>query len=193
MITLPKMIGASGNDCVVATVTMVCMYWRQAKENLPWNLPLDFDHKNWTNFFESGRKFVRMSGMPFNNIKHFLKKLNLPLSVELEFLEDMYGLRNLVDHNIPPIVLYDHTYFMKNVRGPGHAVVLIDQTDELFVSVNPSLEPKFYHKLAKTDFEESWKLNHNATIIIHPKTYKLEVMRIPTKTLMNYINRAGTT
>jgi hypothetical protein len=193
MITLPKMIGASGNDCIVATVTMVCMYWRLTKGNLAWHLPSDFESQEWTNLFENGRKYVRMSGMPFNNIKLFLRKLNLPLSVELAFLEDTYGLRNLIIENIPPIVLYDHTYFMKNVRGPGHAVILVDQTQEMFVSVNPSLEPKFYHKLAKTDFEESWKMNHNATIIIYPKTYKLEVTKIPTKTLMSYIKKEETT
>lgn len=186
MIALPKMLSASGNDCVVATVTMVCMYWRQAKGSLPWNLPTDFDNKAWVSFYEDGQKYVRMSGMPFNNIKLFLKKLSLPLSIELEFLEDMHGLRNLISLNIPPIVLYDHTYFMKNVRGPGHAVILTDQTDELFVSVNPSLEPKFFHKLAKTDFEESWRLNHNATIIIYPKNYKVKVTRIPANTLTKY-------
>ena len=52
MIALPRMISARGHDCVVASVTMVSMYWRQAKQSLPWNLPLDFDHEEWSNFYE---------------------------------------------------------------------------------------------------------------------------------------------
>jgi hypothetical protein len=175
MIDLPKMMGAKGNECVVACVTMVAMYWRNTKMNLNWNLPNDFESREWNDFFEKGLSYVRMSGMPQNNIRRFLKALNLPLEAKLEFLEDMYGLRNLIDMNIPPIPLYDHTYFLKNIRGPGHSVVLVDQTDELFVSINPSLEPKFYY----------------ATIIIYPKTYRIEEIKIPTTTLMPYISEGG--
>ncbi len=189
MINLPKMIAAMGNECVVACVTMICMYWRHTKGNLNWNLPGDCESKEWAEFYEKGLSYVRMSGIPHNNIKRFLKKLGLPLEAKLELLEDMYALRNLIIQNIPPIVLYDHTYFLKSIRGPGHSVVLVDQTEELFVSINPSMEPKFYYKLAKTDFEEAWRLNHNAAIIIYPKTYRIEEMKIPTKTLMPYITR----
>jgi hypothetical protein len=187
MIELPKMISAMGNDCLVAAVTMVCMYWREMKKSLAWNLPSDFEKQDWNAFYQQGLKYVRISGMPHNNVKRFLSKLSLPLFAKLEFLEDMFGLRNLINSNIPPIVLYDHMYFLKGVRGPGHAAILVDQTEENFVSVNPSLEPKYYSRLAKTDFEAAWKLNQNATIIIYPKTYTIEETRIPTKTLMNFI------
>ena len=186
-IKLPKLIGAMGNDCVVACVTMICMYWRRSKGNLAWNLPQDFESKKWRDFYQKGLSYVRMSGMPHNIIKRFLRKLNLPLFAKLELLEDAYGLRNLINSNIPPIVLYDHTYFLKNIRGPAHSVVLVDQTEELFVSINPSMEPKFYYKLPKSDFKESWKLNHNAAIIIYPKTYRVEEIKVPTKTLLAYI------
>ncbi len=183
------MINAVGNDCVVATVTMVCMYWRQRKQDLDWKLPLDFEHQKWKDFYKKGLTYVRTSGMPANNIKRFLSKLELPLSAKLVLLEDKYGLRNLIDTMVPPIVFYDHTYFLKNVRGPGHAVILVDQTDELFISVDPSLGPKYYSKPAKTDFEEAWKLDHNATIILLPKIDSIIERKIPsqTKSLMPYL------
>lgn len=191
MITLPRMLSASGNDCVVASVAMVCMYWRQSKPNLSWNLPLDFSSKEWEDFYEKGLTYVRMSGMPFNNIGRFLKKLDLPLSSRLEFLEDTYGLRDLIFRNIPPIVLYDRNYFFKHVQGIGHAAVLVDYTEELFVSIDPSMGPKFILKLPKPDFSEAWKLKQNATIIIHPKPFKVREIEIPSETLMPYLLKEG--
>jgi hypothetical protein len=192
MITLPKMIDASGNDCVVACTVMVCMYWRRLKPNLSWNLPLEFNSKEWESFYENGLKYVKMSGMPFNNITRFLKKINLPLDARLEFLEDMYGLRNLINLNIPPIVIYDRNYFFKNVQGIGHAAILVDYTEELFISIDPSMGPKFVLKLPKSDFSEAWKLKHNATIIIHPKTFKMRRIEIPSKeTLLPYLHKGG--
>ena len=193
MITLPKMIGASGNECVVACVTMVSMYWRQAKQNLSWNLPLDFDHKEWNNFYENSLTYVRLSGMPINNIRRFLRKMDLPLNAKLEFLEDAYGLRNLIYQNIPPIVLYDRNYFFKHVHGIGHAVVLVDQTEEMLVSVDPSLGPKYIFKLPKTDFVEAWEFKQKATIVIYPKPYRIKETEIPSKTLMDYLPKGGET
>jgi len=187
MINLPKKVGARGHDCVVASVTMVCMYWRQAKQSLPWNLPLDFDHEEWSNFYEKGRTYVRRSGMPFNNLKRYLRTLVLPVNVKQELLEDAYGLRNLIRRNIPPIVLYDRNYFFRHERGIGHAVVLVDHTEEMFISIDPSFEPKYVHKLPKTDFEEAWKLKGNATIIIYPKRYTIKERKTPSTTLMNFV------
>lgn len=178
---MPKMIGAIGNDCLVATVTMVCMYWRITKPSLSWRIPTDLECKEWTDFYQKGKNYVRLSGIPFNNIKLFLKSLHLPLIAELVFLEDSFGLRNLINANIPPIVLYDHAYMLKNIHGPGHAVILVDQTEEMFISVNPSVEPKFIYKLPKPDFEDSWKLKDNATIIIHPNTYRIEQTKVSSK------------
>lgn len=189
MINLPKMIGAYGNSCVVASVAMVCMYWRQAKKHLSWNLPLDFDHEEWGDFCKKGLTYVRRSGMPFNNIKRFLKKLDLPLNVKLEFLQDTYGLRTLIFANIPPIVLYDRNYFFKHERGLGHAVPLVDYTEEMFVSIDPALGPKFVFKLPKTDFEEAWKLKENATVIIYPHSYRIRGRKTPSTTLMEYLKK----
>lgn len=186
-------MSAHQHDCVVASTTMVCMYWRQVKQNLSWNLPLDFDHEEWSNFYEKGLTYVRRSGMPSNNIRVFLRTLDLPLNAKLAFLEDAYGLRNLIYRNIPPIVLYDRNYFLKHVHGIGHAVVLVDQTEEMFVSVDPSLGPKYIFKLPKTDFIEAWRLKANATIIIYPKSYKIGEIKTPSITLMDYIPKGGKT
>ena len=193
MITMPKMIAASGHECVVASVTMVCMYWRQTKQTLSWNIPLDFDHKEWSNFYEKGLKYVRRSGMPINNLKHFLRILDLPLDARLEFLEDAYGLRKLISLNIPPIALYDRNYFFKHMHGIGHAVILVDQTEEMFVSVDPSLGPKYISRLAKTDFLEAWKFTENATVIISPKYFRIEEIKIPSVTLIDYLSNGGQT
>jgi hypothetical protein len=193
MINLPKNISACGHDCVVASVTMVCMYWRQAKKSLKWNLPLDFDHKDWNNFYKKGQTYVRKSGMPFNNIKRYLRTLGLPLNPKQALLDDIYGLRNLIRANIPPIVLYDRNYFFKHERGIGHAVVLVDQTDEMFVSIDPAFGPKYVHKLPKTDFEEAWKMNKNATIIIYPKPYKIRGKKIPSTNLTSFFDKGGKT
>lgn len=189
MITLPKMIDASGHDCIVASVTMVCMYWRQAKQTLPWNLPLDFNHEEWRDFYEKGLTYVRMSGMPFNNVPRFLDTLHLPLDARLELLEDSYGLRNLIRMDVPPIVLFDRNYFFKNVHGIGHAIVLVDQTEEMFVSIDPSLGPKYIFKLPKTDFEDAWRFKANATVIIYPKNYKVSRRTIPSKDLWYYLQK----
>jgi len=154
---------------------------------------LDFDDKEWSNFYEKGLTYVRSSGMPSNNIKRFLRTLGLPVNAKQELLEDAYGLRNLIRVNIPPIVLYDRNYFFKHERGIGHAVVLVDQTQEMFVSIDPSFEPKYIHKLPKTDFEEAWKLKGNATIIIYPKGYMIEERETPSTTLMNFVEKGGRT
>jgi hypothetical protein len=189
MIKLPKKVSACGHDCVVASVTMVCMYWRQAKQSLKWNLPLDFDHKDWDDFYKKGQTYVRKSGMPFNNIKHYLRTLGLPLNPKQEFLEDIYVLRKLIRANIPPIVLYDRNYFFKHERGIGHAVVLVDQTEEMLISIDPAFGPKYVHRLSKTDFEEAWKMKKNATIIIYPKRYKIMEKKIPSTNLMGFFKK----
>lgn len=187
MINLPKMVNATGNECLVACVTMVCMYWRKAKQNLSWNIPLDLNHEEWDNVYKKGLTYVRMSGMPTNNIRYFLRALNFPLTARLEFLEDAYELRNLMIRNIPPIAIYDRNWFLRNIHGIGHATVLIDHTEEMFVSVDPSLAPKYIFKPAKTDFEEAWKFKENATVIIYPKSYKIRLKKAPSRTLDYYL------
>jgi hypothetical protein len=167
------------------------MYWRKAKQHLSWNLPLDLGDEEWNDFCEKGLTYVRRSGMPFNNIKRFLRTLNLPLKAKLEFLEDEYGLRNLLYANLPPIVVYDRNYFFKHEHGIGHAVVLVDQTEETFVSIDPSFGPKYVFKLEKRDFLEAWKLKENATIIIYPESYTIKEKRTPSTTLMEYLGKGG--
>jgi len=190
MINLPKMISATGNDCLVASVTMVCMYWRKARQNLSWNIPLDFDHEEWNNFYKKGLTYVRLSGMPHNNIRHLLRVLKLPLTARLELLQDAYGLRNLIERKIPPIALYDQKWFLRNVHGIAHAVVLVDHTEEMLVSVDPSLAEKYIFKLPKTDFEEAWGYKKNATVIIYPKSYRIRIKKRPTRTLEHYLERS---
>jgi ABC-type bacteriocin/lantibiotic exporter with double-glycine peptidase domain len=188
MIVLPKMLSATSNDCVVASVQMICMYWRQEKPNLDWkNATLDFGDAYWSHFYSKGLRYVRDTGMPTNNIKRFLKTLGLPLNAELQFLEDGNSLRRLIDINIPPVVLYDRHYYFKQVQGLGHAVVLVDYTKENFVSIDPAFAPKFTFRLAETDFLEAWKQKKNSVIIINPKTYRFVKTQVPSTTLLPYL------
>jgi hypothetical protein len=188
MTVLPKMLSATGNDCVVASVQMICMYWRQEKPNLDWkDATLDFGDAYWSHFYSNGLRYVRDTGMPTNNIKRFLKTLGLPLNAELQFLEDGNSLRRLIDINIPPVVLYDRHYYFKQVQGLGHAVVLVDYTKENFVSIDPALAPKFTFRLAETDFLEAWKQKKNSVIIINPKTYRFVKTQVPSTTLLPYL------
>lgn len=182
------MLSATGNDCVVASVQMICMYWRQEKPNLDWkDATLDFGDAYWSHFYSNGLRYVRDTGMPTNNIKRFLKTLGLPLNAELQFLEDGNSLRRLIDINIPPVVLYDRHYYFKQVQGLGHAVVLVDYTKENFVSIDPALAPKFTFRLAETDFLEAWKQKKNSVIIINPKTYRFVKTQVPSTTLLPYL------
>jgi hypothetical protein len=187
MINLPKKISATSNDCLVACVTMVCMYWRESKQSLHWNISANLDGQEWSDVYQKGLSYVRMSGMPTNNIKRFLSTLDFPLNSRLEFVEDARQLTNLLGFNIPPIVIYDRDFLLRNVHGIGHAAVLVDQTKEMFVTVDPSLHPKYIYKPPKTDFEEAWKLKQNATVIIYPKSYKIRHREVPSTTLQKWM------
>lgn len=193
MIKLPKFIDAIGNDCLVACVTMVCMYWREKKQDSSWNLSLDFDNKEWDDILKKGQTYVRISGMPFNNVAHFLRRLKIPLSARLVHLEDVYGLTDLIYRDVPPIVLYDRNYFLKHIHGIGHAAILVDHTKELFISIDPSLGEKYTFKLPKDDFAEAWESKQNATIIICPKSYTVRETKIPSTTLMEYLSKGEKT
>lgn len=187
MIDLPKKVSATGNECLVACVAMVCMYWRKSKQRLRWNITSNLDDPEWNEVYKKGLGYVRMSGMPTNNIKLFLDSLNFPLNSALELVEDTRQLTNLMSFLIPPIVIYDRDYFLRSVHGIGHAVVLVDKTDEMFVSIDPSLHPKYIFKLPKADFEEAWKFTQNATVIIYPKSYKMRHREIPSTTLQKWM------
>jgi hypothetical protein len=187
MIDLPKKISATGNDCLVASVLMVCMYWRKSRQSPRWNIADNLDDQEWDKVYQKGLGYVKMSGMPTNNIKWFLNTLNFPLDSRLELVEDTRQLTNLLSLNIPPIVIYDRDYLIRSVHGIGHAVVLVDKTEEMLVSIDPSLHPKYVYKLPKTDFEEAWKFKQNATVIIYPKSYKIRHREIPSTTLQKWM------
>jgi len=188
MIDLPKLIKATGHECVVASVTMVCMYWRKEKQNLNWNLPIDFDAPEWEEFYQNGLKYIRSSGIPSNDIKKFLKELTVPLKIKMEFLQDAYELTKLLSLKIPPIVMYDREYYVRLGHGIGHAVVVVDETKEMFITADPSLYPRRLYSLSKKDFEEAWKFKQNATVIISPKTYKIKHRETPSVTLEAFLS-----
>lgn len=188
MIVLPKMLNATGNDCLVASVQMACMYWRKERPNLAWkNVPLDFEEQFWLDFYKKGLGYLRPTGMPQNNVKRFLGRLGLPLNMDFQLLEDEDDLHKLIDLNIPPIVIYDRQYYFRQLPGLPHAVILVDHTKEQFVSVDPAFAPKFVTPLSKKDFLESWKQKKNSTVIISPNTYKFLKSEVPSTNLLPYV------
>ena len=188
MIDLPKMLSIDDNDCLVACVQMVCMYWRREKPNLNWkNAPSDLDATFWDDFHKKGLTYVRDTGVPTNNISRFLRSLSLPLNAELKFLEDTNGLRHLVDIMIPPIVLYDRHYYFKQTEGLGHSAIIVDYTKETLLSVDPIYEPKFTFRLAEEDFAPAWKIKKQSVIIISPKAYAFRKINVPSTTLLPYM------
>lgn len=188
MITLPKHVEATGFECLVSCVTMVCMYWRNERPKIRWNISDDFDNNQWNHFFKRGLKYVRSSGIPFNSIRRYLKSVRFPLRSNLEFLADVYELEKLLELNIPPIILYDRYFMLRGIkRAPFHSVVAVDKTDEMLTAIDPSLAPKFTVSLSKKDFREAWKITRNATIIIAPQTYKFRRRKVPSVTLEKWV------
>jgi len=188
MLELPKKISARGFDCVVACALMVFMYWRVKKPYLSWNITTNLDNPEWDNCYKKGLSYVRTSGVPLINIRRMLRSYNFPLNSRLDFLSNLYQLERLIDVHIPPIVLYDHYYMVRGVkRTPWHAVVAIGVTGELLTVIDPSREPKYIARLPKTDFEESWAITENATVIIRPKTYKIRRRLVPSATLEKWM------
>ena len=188
MINLPKHIEATGFDCLISCITMVCMYWRIKNNQRKWNLSYDLNSNDWDNFHKNGLSYVRNSGVPFNSIGRYLSNLKIPLKAAIEFLPDTFELENLIGLQIPPIVLYDRFFMLRGInRTPFHSVVLVDETKELFTAIDPSLSPKFLIGLPKKDFKEAWDITQNATVIITPKTYKSRRRNVPSVTLTRWV------
>lgn len=188
MINLPKMLSVEDNDCLVACVQMVCMYWRQEKPNLQWkNTPLDFNDSFWEDFHKKGLTYVKDTGIPTNNISRFLRSLSVPLNAYLHFLEDTNGLRRLIEIRVPPIVLYDRRYYFKQTEGLGHSAVLVDYTKETLLSIDPVYEPKFTFRLTEEEFVPAWLIKKKAVVVISPKVYGFRKINIPTTNLLPYM------
>jgi len=93
--------------------------------------------------------------------------------------------------NTPPIVIYDHAFYLKGVkRTPWHAIVMTDKTTELIVGIDPSLSPKYVTKIPETDFIEAWKITQNATIIMSPRTYRIRRVITPSETLEKWMEKS---
>jgi hypothetical protein len=187
MIDIPKKIKATGHNCVVASINMVCMYWRKTKPTLKWNISEDFESSEWDEFFQKGLKYIKNSGMPTNAIIRYLKDLNMPLKARLEHLVNSYQLARLLNANIPPIVLYNQEYYLKGEKGIGHAAILVDKTEEMFITFDSFFHPKCIHPISKKEFEEAWKIEQNSTIVISPKSVKFRHAEIPSKTINMYL------
>ena len=187
MIDIPKRVKATGHNCVVASINMVCMYWRKTKPTLKWDISEDFESSEWDEFYQKGLKYVKNSGMPTDAIIRYLKNLNMPLKTRLEHLTNSHQLARLLNINVPPIVLYNQEYYLKGEKGIGHAVILVDKTEEMFITFDSSFYPKCIHPISKKEFEEAWKIEQNSAIIISPKSVKFRRAEIPSKTINMYL------
>jgi len=186
MIDLPLKVKATGHGCVCASVAMVCAYWRVQKPNLNWKIPQDINDLKWQEVYKKGLRYVKASGMPFSMIPRYLRTLSMPLNVRLEYLSKSHQLENLLNAMTPPIVFYNQDFYLKGEKGIGHAVVITDKTDENFITIDPSFYPKCIYQIPKKEFEEAWKLEQNATIIISPKSNTFNRVKIPSRTIDMY-------
>jgi hypothetical protein len=191
MIDIPKKIKATGHNCVVASINMVCMYWRKSKPTLKWNVSEDFESSEWNEFYQKGLKYIKNSGVPTDAIPKYLKNLNMPLTARLEHLTNFYQLTRLLSINVPPIVLYNQEYYLKGEKGIGHAAIIVDETAEQFITFDSSFYPKCIHPVSKKGFEEAWKMEQNSTINICPKSVKFRHEEIPSKTINMYLTTGG--
>lgn len=190
MITLPRKIEATGFECLVASVIMVTMYWRLQDPTLEWDISANIDGAEWATVLQRGISKIKNSGMPFNTLKRYLRSLRFPLTAKLEYLQHPSQLTRLFSFDIPPIVLYDRYYMLKGIpREPHHAVVLVDKTQENFISVDPSLGPKFQSSLSENDFAPAWAMTRNATIIITPRRLSLRRRIRPSITLDRWLGK----
>jgi hypothetical protein len=187
MIDIPKKTKATGHNCVVAAVSMVCMYWRKKRPTLDWSISEDLESPDWNSFSQKGEKYIKASGMPTDAIARFLKNLDMPLKARLEHLTDSHQLIRLLDDLIPPIVLYNQDYYLKGEKGIGHAAILVDKTQEQLITYDSSFYPKCIHPVSKKEFEEAWKMEQNSTIVISPKSVKFRREEIPSKTIDMYL------
>ena len=192
MIDLPLKLRATGHNCVVASVTMVCAYWRKLRPNLNWNIPEDFNSPEWDELYKNGLKYIKSSGMPINSISRYLKNLHVPLNIRLEHFSNSYQLLSLLNIPVPLIVFYNQDFYLKGERGIGHAAIVVDKTDENFVTADSALFPKCIHQIPQKDFEEAWKMEQNSAIIISPKSIKFSRIRIPSRTINMYAQNGVT-
>jgi hypothetical protein len=186
MIDLPLKVKATGHNCVPASVTMVCAYWRKSKPTLKWKLPEDINSSEWTEFFKSGFKYVKASGMPTNSIQRYLKSLSVPLNARLEHMSNSHQLLNLLNVDVPIIVFYNQDFYLKGEKGIGHAAVVVDKTEETFVTVDAAFYPKCIHQIPKKVLEEAWEMEQKSAIIISPKSIKFSRVKIPSRTIPMY-------
>jgi hypothetical protein len=186
MIDIPKKIKATGHNCVAASVSMVCTYWRKARPSLKWNISDDFESSEWDEFYKKGLKYIKNSGMPSDSIGRFLKNLDMPLRARLEHLENSYQITRLLNAHVPPIVIYNLDYFFKEERGIGHAAIVVDHTPEQFITFDSFFFPKCIRPVSKKEFEVAWKIEQNSAIIISPKSVKFSHEEIPSRTIDMY-------
>jgi hypothetical protein len=188
MISLPHKIEAQGFGCLIASVIMVCMYWRQKEPFLMWTIDDDFSGTNWKKILTKGMNYIKSGGIPFNLINRFLSNLDFPLNARLEYLADISQLNKLLSFKIPPIILYDRYFLLRGIKQePYHAVPIVDKTQETFTAVDPSLSPKFFNSLLIQDIVSAWAQTRNATIIISPKRIKLRREKKPSTTLERWL------
>jgi len=178
---LPKLIPAYSDDCVVASVTMVCMYWRVKRLDLRWNLPEDLEASEWDGFLQEGRRRVRQAGLPEGSLYEYLGELGLPLTVKYKQLFGLESIFSMLNAEIPPVPVFDRSFMFTGRQSYGHAGVVVGRTKELIVMMDPANAPRIRTEYSMREFSEAWKKRNNLTILIYPEDMQVQLTEVPSK------------
>jgi hypothetical protein len=182
VISLPRHLPGIANDCVPASVAMVCMYWRVKRPDLLWNLPKDAKASEWDEFHEEARRRVREPGISEGILSQYLQELNIPLAAQYKQLFGLESMFSMLNSEVPPIPVFDRSYMFLGTPSYGHAGVVVDRTRELIVLIDPANSPKFLAEYSIRQFSESWKRRNNLTILIYPEDVTPSFIEVPSKT-----------
>lgn len=186
---LPRRIEGTAYECVIACVTMLCMYWRKEKPHLDWKMPDELNAPEWDEFYASGcKKINHHSGVQMNRIRGYLNSIKMPLTMKLAPLHGLYALEGLIKFNTPPIVLFDYYFYHKGItKNPYHAAVVMELTAENVLTVDPSAVNKNRTAYYRPDFEKAWDILEKHAIIIYPSTYRLKEIGRTAKPLESFV------
>lgn len=106
------------------------------------------------------------SGTPLRNLCKNLEKTGMPLRFSIKSTS-INEIKQKIDEDLPVIVIYNGTYLLYQMKGSGHAGVVIGITDDDNVILNnPWFGPIYIPD--KLIFEEAWELEYNRALLIEP-------------------------
>jgi len=111
---------------------------------------------------------TREPGTPLRDLSKNLESVGIPLKFNMRS-SSIQEIKEKIRKNLPVVVIYNGTYLLNQVRGSGHAGVVIGVTTENNVILNNPWFGATYIP-DKLIFEEAWELEYNRALFIEPDT-----------------------